>query len=318
MKTQILKYLKTSNSFVSGEEISRALKMSRTAVWKHIKQLRSDGFSIEAVSRHGYRLMSEPDKLFPDAVKEDLGTKIFGEKIVYFNSVDSTMNVASKMALEGAEEGVVVCAETQTKGRGRLGRDWVSPKGQGIYFSTIFRPRMALAEASSLTLVFAVAVCQAIRTATGLKAMIKWPNDILLEQKKVAGILTELNAETDRINFIVLGVGINVHGALPSFLKDAACLEKTSPQMISRTALFQEILRQIEEYYVLFTKKGFGPIAETWRDLSATLGTKVKIVELNKTTEGKAVDIDEHGALLIKERNGNIVRKISGDVIHLR
>lgn len=318
MKAQILKYLKTSNSFVSGEEISRALKMSRTAVWKHVKQLRADGFSIEAVSRHGYRLVSEPDKLFPDAVQENIHTKIFGKKIVYLKSVDSTMNVASKMALEGAGEGTVICAEEQTKGRGRLGREWFSPKGQGIYFSVILRPTIALSQASILTLVFAVAVCQAIRTATGLDAVIKWPNDILLKSKKVAGLLTELNAETDRINFIVLGVGINVHGALPSFLKDAACLEGTTPKFVSRVELFQEILRQIEKYYTLFEKKSFGLIAEVWRSLSATLGTQVKVIELHKTTEGKAVDIDAQGALLIKERNGNIVRKISGDVVHLR
>lgn len=318
MKTKILNHLKASNGFVSGEDISRALKVSRTAIWKYIKQLRSEGFTIEAISRRGYRLVSEPDKLFPERVQEGLGTKIFGKKIIYLDSVDSTMNAASKMALEGAGEGTVICAEEQTNGRGRLGRAWVSPKGQGIYFSVILRPRMALSEASALTLVFAVAVCQAIRAATGLKVFIKWPNDILFQQKKVAGILTELNAETDRINFIILGVGINVHGVLPASLKEAACLERPAAATISRVQVLQEILRQMEKIYDLFQRKGFFPIADTWRALSATLNAKVKVVELDKITQGTAIDIDSQGALLIKERSGNIVKKISGDIVHLR
>lgn len=318
MKTKILNHLKASNGFVSGEDISCALKVSRTAIWKYIKQLRSEGFAIDAISRRGYRLVSEPDKLFPERVQESLGTKTFGNKIIYFDSVDSTMDLASKMAAEGAGEGTVICAEEQTKGRGRLGRVWVSPKGQGIYFSVILRPRMALSETATLTLVFAVAVCQAIRMATGLKVFIKWPNDILFQQKKVAGILTELNAETDRINFIILGVGINVHGVLPDSLKEAACLERPSSTTISRVQLLQEILRQMEKTYALFQRKGFAPIANIWRNLSATLGASVKVVELNKITQGTAIDIDAQGALLIKERNGNIVKKISGDIVHLR
>ena len=278
MKISILNHLKRSNGFVSGEEISRTLKVSRTAIWKYIKQLRDDGFVIEAISHRGYRLVSEPDKLFPDSIQAGLKTNIFGKKIVYFDSVGSTMDMASKMALEGASEGTVVCAESQTKGRGRLGRDWVSPKGQGIYFSAILRPAIALSEASGLTLVIAVAVCEAIRAATGLRAMIKWPNDILYQQKKVAGILTELSAETDRINFIILGVGVNVYGAMPSFLKDAVSLEKAAPRIISRVALFQEILRQMEKYYGLFLKEGLAAVADTWRSLSSTLNTQVRVV----------------------------------------
>ena len=318
MKIRILNYLKSSKDFVSGEEISRALAVSRTAVWKYIKQLQDEGFSIEAISRRGYRLCKEPDKLFPESVQENLGTKVFGKKIIYLESVDSTMDLASKSALEGAEEGTVICAEQQTKGRGRLGRSWISPKGKGIYFSVILRPRISLAEASQLTLVFAVALCQAIRISTGIKAMIKWPNDILINRKKAVGILTELSAETDRINFVILGVGINVSGKMPLSLPGATCLQEETDKKISRIKLFQEILRQMEEYYELFHKQGFVPIADVWRSLSATLNTRVKVLEFNKITQGTAVDIDAQGALLIREKSGAIIKKISGDVVHLR
>jgi len=318
MKTNVLKYLKKSDGFISGEEMSQALKVSRCAVWKQIKQLREAGYAIEAISRRGYRLSSQPDKLFPEVVQTGLKTKIFGKKIFYFTSVESTMDLAAKLAAEGSREGEIVCAETQTKGRGRLGREWISSKDRGIYFSVILRPKVALSDASQLTLVFAVAICQAIRLSTGLDAMIKWPNDILIGEKKVAGILTELNAEMDRINFIVLGIGINVGGKLPSFLKEATCLEARADKKISRVELLQEVLRQSEKYYLSFQRQGFAPLADEWRKLSSTLKTNVKIIEVNKTTEGKAIDIDAQGALLIQKKDGSVVRKISGDVVHLR
>ncbi|MFA6378188.1 MAG: biotin--[acetyl-CoA-carboxylase] ligase [Candidatus Omnitrophota bacterium] len=317
MKNKILNYLKEKDDFVSGQGMSKALKMSRTAVWKYIKQLQEEGYLIQAISRRGYRLLREPDKILPDLIQGGLKTKIFGREIFYFKSVDSTMNEAAKLAAQGAQEGVVVCAETQTKGRGRLGRSWVSLKGKGIYFSVILRPRVSLSDASCLTLVFAVAVCQAIRLATGVDAKIKWPNDILVGQKKIAGILTELNAELDRIHFIILGVGINIGGQMSSLLAEATSLDREASRKVSRVSLLQEILRQMEKYYQLFHAQGFVPIADTWRSLSATLKAHVKVVELNKTTEGMAVDIDNQGALLIKEKSGVIVRKISGDIIHL-
>lgn len=318
MKDKILTFLKEKDNFVSGQAISKALKVSRTAVWKHVKQLQKDGYAVEAVSRKGYKLSGTPDKMLPGLVRQGLGTKVFGRDIVYFESIDSTMDRAAILASQGAKEGVVVCAETQVKGRGRLGRPWISPKGKGIYFSVILRPRVSLGEASCLTLVFAVAVCQAIRLATGVQTKIKWPNDILSGQKKIVGILTELNAELDRIHFIVLGVGVNVSGPISSALAEATSLDKETPQKISRVLLFQEILRQMEKYYQIFHDKGFAPIAGTWRELSATLGAQVKVTEPNKVTEGLAVDIDNQGALLIKEKDGQLVRKISGDVVHVR
>jgi BirA family biotin operon repressor/biotin-[acetyl-CoA-carboxylase] ligase len=317
MNEKIISLLKKEKDYVSGEDISQILGLSRSAIWKHVEQLRGKGYCIEAVSRRGYRLISAPDRLLPGEIKNGLRTNVFGKEIIYYETVTSTMDEASRLGLEGKSEGTIVCAETQTKGRGRLGRLWISPKGKGIYFSVILRPRVLLSEASCLTLVFAVAVCQAIRIVTGVEAKIKWPNDILVGQKKVAGILTELNAELDRIHFIILGVGINISGEMSSLLTDATYLDKEATPKVSRVLLLQEILRQMEKYYQLFCAQGFAPIAKAWRSLSATLDRSVKVLELNKTTEGVAVDIDDQGALLIKKKSGVIIRKISGDVIHL-
>lgn len=318
MKSKILNYLKEKNDFVSGQDISRDLKVSRTAIWKCIKQLQADGYDIEAISRRGYRLIAQPDKLLPDLIRPNLKTKVFGKKIIYVESTDSTMNDAARLALEGACEGTIVCAEAQTQGRGRRGRNWVSAKGQGVYFSIILRPCIPLPEAATLTLVFAVALCKAVRVMTGLGAMIKWPNDILISKKKVAGILMELNAETDRIHYIIVGVGLNVGGKIFAGLPQATSLEQQLGQSISRVQIFQEILRQAEEHYVLFQKEGFAPIAKMWREYSATLHQPVRITEAHGIAEGVAVDIDEQGALLVQEKNGRIVRKISGDIAHLR
>ena len=310
--------MKKENGYVSGEGISQALGLSRNAIWKHVEQLREEGYVIEAVSRKGYRLVSAPDKLLPAEIKRGLRTHLFGKKIVHYQSVSSTMDEASRLGLQGEREGLVVCAETQIRGRGRLGRSWVSPLGQGVYFSLLLRPRVSLAQVSCLTLVSAVAVCRAIRSVAGVDAKIKWPNDILLGQKKVAGILTELNAELDRIHFVVLGVGINVALVKTPGLSYAASLDKESGQKVSRVLLLQETLREMETYYQLFHAQGFPPVARAWRELSATLGRQVKVAEVKKTIEGLAVDIDDQGALLVKEKNGSVVRKISGDVIHLR
>lgn len=318
MKSKILNYLKEKNDFVSGQDISRDLQVSRTAVWKYVKQLQAIGYDIEAVSRKGYRLIAQPDKLFPDLIQDRLGTKVFGKKIIYLESTNSTMNDAARLAIEGAREGTIVCAETQTDGRGRRGRNWISAKGQGVYFSIVLRPHIPLSQAAALTLVFAVALSKAIRVTTGLEAVIKWPNDILISKKKVAGILMELSAETDHIHYIVVGIGLNVEGKAFFGLPQATSLEQQLGQGISRVQVFQEILRQAEEHYTLFQKKGFAPIAKIWREYSATLHQQVKITEARSTTEGIAIDIDDQGALLIQERSGRVVRKISGDVIHLR
>jgi len=243
MRNKIIHFLKTAEGYLSGEEISRHLKISRAGIWKYIQELREAGYDIIAVPHLGYRLISRPDKLFPSEVQSGLGTKILGKDIKYFDSVASTMDVAFQLGIEGASEGTVVCAESQTKGKGRLGRSWNSPKAKGIYMSVILRPKLMPADLTQLTLLSAVAVCETVRKFCNLPAKIKWPNDILINDKKIAGILTELSAEMDRVRFLVIGIGINVNTPLSQLPPNATSIKNEIGQKSSRIDLVQEILQ---------------------------------------------------------------------------
>jgi len=251
-------------------------------------------------------------------IKSGLKTKILGREVACYDSATSTMDIASQKAFEGADEGLVVCAETQTKGRGRLGRQWLSSKGKGLYFSTVLRPKARLDEISGLTLLLSVAVAKAIKNVYGFSVEIKWPNDIVVQQKKIAGILTELNAEIDRINFIVVGVGINVNESQRDLPKEATSVLEQTGKKSSRVELLQEILIQIEWHYLLFQKEGFESIFKDWKSLSQTLGKHVRVIQDSGTIEGYAIDIDSTGALLIEKKDKTIVKKTSGEIIHLR
>ena len=318
MKERIIDFLRNAKGFLSGEEISKSVSLSRSAVWKHIKHLREDGYKIEAISHRGYRLVTCPDKLLPDIIKVGLKTKIIGSDIICYDSIGSTMDVASQEAFSGSPEGFVVCAETQTKGRGRLGRQWFSSKGKGLYFSIVLRPKVLLHEISGLTLLLSVAVSKAIKKACGVSVKIKWPNDLVINQKKVAGILTELSGEVDRINFVVVGIGINVNEPKSSLPEEAISLFVQKEKKISRVQLLQEILREVERYYELFQNQGFAPIFNEWRELSETLGKNVRVVQPSGFVEGRAIDIDAQGALLIEQKDKAIIKRTSGEIIHLR
>src|SRR3989338_5397995 len=211
MHEQIINFLRKSGEYISGEEISRALNVSRAGIWKYMQDLRAQGYEIVAVPHLGYRLVSYPDKLLAREIKFGLGTHILGKKIFSREAISSTMDEAFELGVKGTEEGTLVCAESQTKGRGRMGRSWVSPKGKGIYMSVILRPQLSPNEIPKLTLLTAVAVAEAIYKIAGLKVAIKWPNDILVGTKKLGGILTEMSAEIDRIKFVVVGIGMNVN-----------------------------------------------------------------------------------------------------------
>lgn len=320
MKGKIISLLKTNYpGYISGEEISRIMGVSRTAVWKHIAGLREDGYIIESHSRVGYRLIKSPDRPFEFefAQLREPG-QVIGREIIYKEEVDSTNEVCKTLAEEGAVEGTVVIAEKQNAGKGRMGRRWHSPAGQGIWFSFILRPVMNPGDASKVTLMAAVAVATAIQQVTGIKAGIKWPNDILLEGRKLAGILTEMNAETDKINYLVIGIGINVclqDEELPSELRAlAVSLAEEKGVNVSRTKLLAEILRQLDCLYKDFQKGIFTRIFSMWRDLSVTLNRTVTVKGLHYTEEGFAVDIDDTGALLLRDGQGNIKRIYSGDV----
>lgn len=318
MKEKILHFLKDSPEYVSGEEISRRCGMSRAAIWKYMQELRQDGFDVVAVPHLGYKLIASPDKLLPSEIQHGLKTQYLGKKIIYEDTIGSTMDVAFRLGIEGAVEGTVICAEAQTKGKGRLGRQWSSPKGKGIYMSAILRPSLPPTEVAQLTLLAAVAVCEALRRKTGVAARIKWPNDILVENRKLAGILTELSAETDRVRFVVIGVGINVNTPLSLLPPQATSLKEETQQKTSRVELLQEILYELETWYERLKKDGFAPVVARWKELSATLGRRVRLIDPSGEIEGEAVDLDKTGRLMIRNDAGLIVSKISGDVVQVR
>jgi BirA family biotin operon repressor/biotin-[acetyl-CoA-carboxylase] ligase len=318
MQEKIIEFLKKKQDYVSGEEISQRLKISRQALWKHIQELKEIGYDIVAVPHLGYQLVSSPDRLFPSEITRHLNTKFIGKKIYYFDSVASTMDIAVELGLKGSPEGALILAETQSKGRGRLGRIWSSPKYKGIYLSLILKPQIMPNQASILTLLAAVGICEAIKEIIGLDTQIKWPNDILIHNKKLAGILTELNAEMDEVRFIVIGIGLNVNNDAKSLITSATSLKEQSKENINRVELLQQMLRQIEVNYLLFREKGSAPIIEKWRDYNITLGRRVKVFAHKEHIEGEAVDIDIDGGLLIRRDSGVAEKVMSGDIVHCR
>ncbi|MBU1726131.1 MAG: biotin--[acetyl-CoA-carboxylase] ligase [Candidatus Omnitrophica bacterium] len=318
LQEKIVDFLKKNEDYVSGEEISERLKISRQALWKHIQELKESGYDIIAVPHLGYKLNSLPDRLFEYEVSRGLNTQIIGKKIYYFESIASTMEQAMELGLKGAPEGAIVLAELQTRGKGRLGRSWFSPKHKGIYLSLILRPKILPSQASVLTLLAAVSVCEAIKNATGLEIQIKWPNDILINNKKLGGILTELSAEMDRVSFLVIGIGLNVNNEKKSLISGATSIKEIRKENSSRVVLLQELLRKIEDNYLLFQKKGAHPIIEKWREHGITIGKRVKVYCQKEHIEGEAVDIDNDGGLLVRKDSGVTEKVMAGDVMHCR
>lgn len=311
----LLAMLARSDGYISGEDISRRLGVSRTAVWKYMEDLRRAGYVIEAVPRRGYRLVSRPDKLIPTEVRAGLDTVRLGQAVHYYTEIGSTNDVARELALKGADEGTLVVAEKQIKGRGRRGRHWVSPAGTGIFASLILRPNLLPAHAPILTLTAAVAGAEAIHELTELPVGIKWPNDLLIRGRKTAGILTEMSAEIDTIFHVIIGVGINVNtDSFPEELQYVATsLAKEVRQEVSRQRLLQLFLQRFEKWYDCLPSKR-DRVLDRWRRLSITLGRQVTVFSPNFTVQGQALDIDQEGALLIHTTNGEQVRILSGDV----
>ncbi|MCJ7575325.1 MAG: biotin--[acetyl-CoA-carboxylase] ligase [Dehalococcoidia bacterium] len=307
MKGQILEALRERTHYVSGEALSHQLGTSRVSIWKHIRGLKEDGYVIEA-SAKGYRLVSSPDLLLP---YEFPGLE---QRIHYFPEIGSTMDAARELAKKGAGEGTIVIAEVQTRGRGRLSREWLSPEG-GIYFTLVLRPRISPAYAPRINLMAGIAVAVTIKELYGLKAELKWPNDVLIEGKKVCGILAEMDAETDVLNFVNVGIGINVNTSLPRFEKTATSLKDALGREISRKKFLSALAVEIERWLPLLMK---ADLLEEWRRLSATLNRDVRIMSLGEEVTGQAMDIDATGALLVKDKAGSLRTVLVGDCIHLR
>jgi len=314
----ILELLRENPSaFLSGEEISRRLKVTRTAVWKRMKHLRALGYEIEASTRSGYRLLQSPDLLTPTEVNPILKTKWIGRTIHYFHTIDSTNSKAYELALGGAQEGEVVIAESQEKGRGRLARHWFSPPFSNLYLSVILRPPIPPHQASLITLMAAVATADAIKNFSGLRPLIKWPNDILLKDRKVAGLLNEIHSEADRIHFVILGIGVNLNVDGKMFPKEiravATSLKSEMGQTISRKAFLQFLLQELEGWYSVFMKEGGDAILKAWKDRAHIKGRQVKVASFGETLVGVAVDVDSDGALILKTEEGQ-KRIVAGDV----
>jgi len=318
MKKEIIKLLHTAgkDGFVSGGEISQKLGVSRTAVWKHIKALKELGYTIKSQPKKGYKLERVPDLLLPEEIELNLDSSLFSKKIAYFKEVDSTNDEAKRLAYLRYPEGTLVVAEKQVKGRGRRGRYWSSPFGKGIWCSFILRPDITPTEASKLTIVAAVSLTTVLQKQYGLDVKIKWPNDIMFNSKKLAGILTELSADVERVNYIVVGTGINVNTEdFPPEIKErATSLKQITGKTYSRVRLLCGYLQQFEKDYQLFVQGNFQKIINKWKTYSETLGKRVLVKGINQSFEGVALDIDADGRLIVKKENGEEVRVNSGDV----
>ena len=322
MDEKILKILRThTDRFISGQDLSKRLSLSQTTVIRHIHKLRNEGYDIQAQPHWGYKLVALPDKLLAQEISWRLNTKIVGQKILSYDTVDSTNTVAFSLAEKGASEGTTVFAEAQRKGKGRLGRNWVSPKSGGIYLSAVLRPQIHPDEASLITLLAAVSCAKAIRKTCGLQALIKWPNDILVNNKKVCGILTVMQAQDNKVKFVILGIGINVNTPITKLPPGASSLRKEAEKgkaRFSRLELARELLQQLDQEYLSFRHKGGTGIITQWKNFSALSGKRVKVIFQDKTIEGQAQDIDEQGALIVRLDSGFKQHLLTGDVVKVR
>lgn len=317
MRSDILMMLKKAGGFVSGEAIAAKLNVSRTAVWKHINELRGSGYIIDSLPKSGYILKESPDLMLPCEIDAAIETKFIGRNVVWRTVLPSTNDLAKKLAADGAADGTVVIAEEQAAGRGRLSRAWYSPRSKGLWFSLILRPDFFLpSDAPKCTLLAAAAVIRAMKKAD-LHAGIKWPNDILYENKKLVGILTEMSAQMDGIDYIVVGIGINVNIGEAEFPaeveKIATSLSIMKGEKISRIKFFADVLREFENLYLSVKENGFAPILAEWKKYSVTLGSDVEVIGVNERFFGRAEDIDETGALLVKTDSG-LKKVLAGDV----
>jgi BirA family biotin operon repressor/biotin-[acetyl-CoA-carboxylase] ligase len=317
---QILEALRTGGSeAISGADLSQRLGVTGAAIWARIEALRQLGYEIEASPHHGYRLLSAPDVLHAEDLRWRLApNRRIGRDIRVFEQTTSTNDVIEKLARDGAGEGAVVFAESQTQGRGRLGRTWISPARKGLWFSVLLRPNLTPQAATRLTVACAVALRAAIESRTGLKAEIKWPNDILIAGKKVAGILTELSAELDRIKYVLVGIGVDVNLTAEDFSPElraqATSLRIELGKPVVRIELAAAILRELDRQYGRMLDGQFSSVADEWESHCSTLGQRLVIQVGQRRWCGRAESLGEDGALLLRTDHGHLERIVGGDV----
>ena len=343
MKYEVLQMLREGEpGYVSGEALSRTLGVSRTAIWKYINELKDEGYVIEASSKKGYRMDPSGDLLNAFEIKSNSRADLLGRNVLYFKSLDSTNNYAKKIASEGCEEGTVVIAGRQLSGRGRLGRLWSSSSEKGVWMSVVLKPSVNPQEVQIITLAASVAVILAIKKVTGITGGIKWPNDIILKGKKVCGILTEMNSELDKINYVILGIGINVNqeaGDFPEDIRQVAtslrCFamesgmllkeksDKSDTKLIAnmgsegifnRSEIMKELLFHLERFYDDINKGCISHIIDLWKQYSITLNMEVEFTQKDVKYRGRALDITGDGKLVVKCQDGSIREILFGEV----
>ncbi len=317
MKTKILQKLKETDGYLSGQELCDALGISRTAVWKYVNKLKEEGYRIEAVPNKGYHLLHVPDVFTESEIKSRLSTQWAGREVVCYSLVDSTNNAAKIAAEQGGVHGTLFLAEQQSSGKGRRGRNWVSPPGTGIWMTILLRPQLEPSCASMLTLVAALSVSRAIEEVNGLKAQIKWPNDVVVNGKKVCGILTEMSAEMEWIHYVVIGLGINVN--VEEFPKE---LEATATSLwiegkreVERVPIICTFLSYFETDYENFIREqNLSRFLEEYNKRLVNCGREVRVLEPKGEYTGVARGIDPLGALIVEREKGEMVRITSGEV----
>lgn len=304
MKQKIIAMLKADGGYVSGEKMSQRLGVSRAAIWKNIKALKDDGYSIEAVTNKGYRLLQVSDVINEYEIKSGLKTDFIGQNVRFVYETDSTNNEAKRNF--HMSDGAVFAAEIQNGGKGRLGKGWVSSEGDEIMMSVLLKPQITPAAASQITLVAGMAVCRALKE---YGAVIKWPNDIVINGKKICGILTEMSAEIERVNYIVCGIGINVNtAAFPDEIADkATSIYAVTGIKVNRCSIMRRVLEEFEALYKTYTVSGFSPLINEYKTVCVNIGKNAEAVFSDgRTVHGIAVDVTETGELVIRTEDGDI------------
>jgi BirA family biotin operon repressor/biotin-[acetyl-CoA-carboxylase] ligase len=320
LDSEILSALRAAGErAISGAELAQKLGITRAKLSSHVTNLRKLGYEIEPSPHFGYQLLRSPNALHADDLISRLGpTVTVGRDIQVFQETTSTNDIVDKLARDGVKEGVVVFAESQTRGRGRLGRRWLSPSGKGLWMSVLLRPKLPLEAVTQLTIASATALARAIRAQTDLRPEIKWPNDLLLKGRKLAGILTELSGELDKVKYIILGIGVDVNlkpADYPSELRQlATSLHIESGHEVDRAALATAILRELDKDYLRVSTGGFDELADEWEAQCTTLGQEVLIQMGMHKLRGRAESLDSDGALLVRTHHGHLERVSGGDV----
>lgn len=318
MKEKVLRALRSTEEYVSGQQLCEALGVSRTSVWKSINSLREDGYQIDAIPNKGYKIIGSPDSIAKEEIASRLHTKRIGKEIYYFSKIDSTNQYAKKLGEEGAPDGTIVIADEQTKGKGRSGRHWVTPPGSAIAFTILLRPKLPPASISMVTLVKGLAVCNAIRELYHLPVGIKWPNDVVIDGRKICGILTEMSAEVDGVHYIVIGTGINTNvDSFPDEIKDVATSLKIQlGRPVDRAEVLVRVIEFFEEYYEKFEEDGdLRRLQDTYNEELLNMNEGVRVLDPKGEYTGVALGIDPGGQLLVKrDDTGEIVKVWSGEV----